>query len=206
MIIKVCGMRDTENIKALQALDVDWMGLIFFEKSSRNVAQLETIDTRTPRVGVFVNEDLATIFMKIKKYDLTIIQLHGEEKPAFCEALKQSPFGEKGKIIKVFSAHQEFDFERTKPYEKYCDYFLFDTKGKKRGGNGVAFDWSILKKYEGQLPFILSGGINEKSANAIQNIQHPKFWGIDINSRFEIAPAFKNINKIKQFVYELRNR
>lgn len=200
LIIKVCGMRDTENIDQLQALEVDWMGFIFFKKSPRNVEQPIFNKKIKTRVGVFVNETFENIIEKARSYQLDIIQLHGEENPDFCQALKE----EKLQVIKVFSVGQSFDFSKLKPYEAHCDYFLFDTKGKARGGNGVAFDWSILKNYHGKTPFLLSGGIHENSAIAIKALDFPQMVGIDINSRFELEPAFKNIQKIERFIQEIK--
>jgi phosphoribosylanthranilate isomerase len=219
LIIKVCGMREPSNIAKLQELEVDWMGMIFFEKSSRNVEQPICIKKEIPRVGVFVNEGIDFIFKKITDYQLDLVQLHGDESVDFCEKIKETSRSESRdhskdglivslpkKIIKVFSVGNDFDFSILKPYEAVVDYFLFDTKGKSRGGNGVAFNWDILKKYNSEVPFLLSGGINSDSVEAIKNFQHPKMIGIDINSRFENEPALKDIQKIKTFIHELRSR
>ncbi len=243
LIIKVCGMREPSNVLQLQELDIDWMGMIFFKKSARNIEQPISIKKETPRVGVFVNEKLSIIFRKIEDYNLDLVQLHGDESVDFCRKIKENfrsettrpPFGLREarqdvklsevaktsrfsqsegrshiplpkKIIKVFSVGNDFDFSRLKPYEAVVDYFLFDTKGESRGGNGVVFDWDILKKYNSNVPFLLSGGISEDSVEAIKAFQHPKMIGIDINSRFEIEPAFKDIKKIKTFIHELRSK
>ena len=194
-------MREAENIQQLQALDLDWMGFIFFIKSSRNVEQPIFNKKIKNRIGVFVNETFENILRKTQEYQLHGIQLHGDESPKLCWQLK-----EKGlTVIKVFSVGNSFSFEKTKPYDTVCDYFLFDTKGKERGGNGVTFDWSILNDYNGKLPFLLSGGISETSAEAIKALSFPKLAGIDINSKFEIRPAFKDIQKIKTFIHDIRS-
>lgn len=219
LIIKVCGMREPSNIAKLQELEVDWMGMIFFGKSSRNVEQPIFIKKEIPRVGVFVNEEIDFIFKKIGDYQLDLVQLHGDESVDFCKKIKETFRSESRdrqknglvaslpkKIIKVFSVGNDFDFSILKPYETVIDYFLFDTKGKNRGGNGVAFNWDILKKYNSEVPFLLSGGINSDSIEAIKSFQHPKMVGIDINSRFEREPALKDIQKIKKFIHELRSR
>lgn len=195
-------MREIENIQALQELEVDWMGMIFFQKSKRNVSEPVDLQIDKPRVGVFVNETLEAILEKVSIFGLSKIQLHGDESPTFCEALKKQFDGE---IIKVFSVGDNFDFLITKRYEAVCDYFLFDTKGKHRGGNGVTFDWSILQKYNGRTPFLLSGGIGVEQITAIKAFQHPKMIGIDLNSKFEIRPAFKDIELLKQFIYDIRS-
>lgn len=201
-IIKVCGMREAENINALQSLDVDWMGMIFFKKSARNVEENVRTDILKPRVGVFVNESITVILEKVKRFGLSKLQLHGDESPAFCKKLKEQFSGE---IIKVFSVGESFDFKQVIPYENLVDYFLFDTKGKQRGGNGIAFDWQILQEYKGKTSFLLSGGIGEEHIEAIKNFNHSKMIGIDLNSKFEICPALKDIKKLKRFINEIRS-
>lgn len=199
--LKVCGMRDKENIKALSELKPDFIGFIFHEQSSRNVT--DSISITTPegisKVGVFVNKSIEFIDEKIKNFGLDYIQLHGNESPEFCLKLKNNGL----KTIKAFNISDSFDFTKLKSYEPFCDYFLFDAFGKKAGGNGIVFNWELLNNYKGELPFLLSGGINEKMVDSIKKINHSKLTGIDINSGFEIAPAIKNIKNIKAFKHEL---
>lgn len=108
-------------------------------------------------------------------------------------------------IIKVFSVDNTFDFSKTKKYESVCDYFLFDTKGKERGGNGIAFNWELLNKYHGKKLFFLSGGIGpEDGTSEIKKINHPKLYGVDINSRFESEPGLKDVEAVEKFVNEIR--
>ena len=156
MKIKVCGMRDPNNLQDLLKLPIDYVGLIFYEKSKRFVDEdFPELNFRgKEKVGVFVNESIEYILEKSQQYDLATIQLHGEESPEFCEFLKRKNF----LVIKAFPVNSDFDFSRTKRYEPFCDYFLFDTKGKLPGGNGFAFDWKILEKYQSKIPFFLSGG------------------------------------------------
>jgi len=196
--IKVCGMRNKENIAALAELGVNYIGFIFYDKSSRNAMGLDVnVDTNgLMRIGVFVNEAVDFVQQKIKTYKLNAIQLHGDESPRYCKALEQ----EEVSIIKVFSIGDSFDFEITKAYEPFCDYFLFDTKGKERGGNGVVFNWYLLASYKGSLPFFLSGGIGPKSADALNAFHHEKLFGLDLNSKFEIEPAVKHVQKIENFL------
>lgn len=196
--IKVCGMKNTKNIEELISLDIDFMGLIFYQKSKR------FIDTKIPKnnikkVGVFVNEKIDIIKEKVKSYDLSFIQLHGDETPKFCNKLKI----EKIKIIKAFRVDNNFDFNITKQYETVCDYFLFDAKGKDYGGNGIIFNWDILKNYQGPLPFFLSGGINIHSTESIKKFHHEKLFALDINSGFEIEPGLKDVNLINEFIKTL---
>lgn len=199
--LKVCGMREEANIEALSELKPDFMGLIFHEKSSRNVTH--TISITIPedilRVGVFVNKEIEFITEKITDFDLDYIQLHGNESPELCSELKNKGL----KIIKAFNISEAFDFTTLKSYEPFCDYFLFDAFGKQAGGNGIVFNWELLNNYKGVIPFLLSGGINDSMVDTIKNFNHPKFVGIDINSGFETAPAIKNIKNIKAFKHEL---
>ena len=200
MHLKICGLRQTENIKSLLQLQPDYIGFIFYQKSKRcaeGVLDVHFIKNKKniKKTGVFVNEDTDKIKSLIEKYQLNAVQLHGDEPPARCEKLKLANV----EIIKAFSVHDHFDFAKTKIYEEVCDLFLFDTKGDKRGGNGVAFDWSILKKYNGTKPFFLSGGIGPGDAGAIKKINHPQLYGVDINSRFETQPGRKNVQMVKQF-------
>ena len=194
-------MRDKENIKALSELKPDFIGFIFHEQSSRNVTDSIsiTIPEGISKVGVFVNKSIEFIDEKIKNFGLDYIQLHGNESPEFCFDLKNKGL----KIIKAFNISDNFDFTALKSYEPFCDYFLFDACGKKAGGNGIVFNWELLDNYKGELPFLLSGGINDTMVDSIKKFNHSKFEGIDINSGFEIAPAIKNIKNIKAFKHEL---
>ncbi|NMH26810.1 phosphoribosylanthranilate isomerase [Flavobacterium silvaticum] len=198
MKIKVCGMTDSGNINEVSALKPDFMGFIFYADSPRNVTQSlpETSDTII-RTGVFVNASEDEIREKSAFYHLKAIQFHGNESPEFLE--KFSGFMR----IKVFSVATNFDFDRLKPFEAVADYFLFDTKGERLGGNGTRFDWEILKKYPSDKPYFISGGIGP---NDIQQLKDSglKPFGIDINSKFETQPGIKNILLIQEFLKELR--
>ncbi len=198
MIVKVCGMRDAENIREVEALGIDLMGFIFWSKSSRYVSEKpDYLPTKCKRVGVFVDEDIEVVKKIAQDYALDYIQLHGNETPDYCALLKGH------KLIKAFNIATAEDFVKTKPYEGIVDYFLFDTKGKSVGGNGTKFDWSVLDDYHGTTPFILSGGIGPDDAARIRSFHHPQLAGIDLNSKFEDAPALKNIQKLKTFLEQL---
>ena len=211
--LKICGLRQTENIISLLPLQPDYIGFIFYKKSKRyaegvldeaNIGKVQNPadDRGVPvKTGVFVNGKLNEIKTIIEKYRLTAVQLHGDESVNFCKELKK----EKVEIIKVFSVNDDFDFSKTKIYEPVCDLFLFDTKGKERGGNGVAFNWEVLKKYNGEKPFFLSGGIGPEDAVGIKKINHPKLFGVDINSCFEIEPGLKDVRAVGRFLKELKN-
>lgn len=199
LVIKVCGMREADNIHEVEALGVDWLGLIFWPKSSRYISERpDYLPQHAKRVGVFVDEAVDTVKKKADAYALDLIQLHGSESPDYIRALKASC-----SIIKAFSIATADDLEQTKDYEGLVDYFLFDTKGPSVGGNGVQFNWDVLKDYHGQTPFLLSGGIGPDDAERIQAFHHPQCIGIDLNSRFELSPGLKDINKLKQFIQVL---
>ncbi len=200
MIIKTCGMRDADNIRAVSELGIDWMGFIFWAPSSRYVSEKPTfLPTRQKRVGVFVDARIEEVKSKADEYALDLIQLHGSESPAFCERLKANS---RQQLIKAFNIATQEDLEQTIPYEGLVDYFLFDTKAKMVGGNGTQFDWSVLSAYQGNTPFLLSGGIGPDDAEKVRNFHHPQLAGIDLNSRFELSPALKDIEKLKQFITE----
>lgn len=200
MIIKVCGMRDPENIRAVEALGIDLMGFIFWPKSKRYVSERPTyLPTKCKRVGVFVDADIYEVRQKAEEYGLDIIQLHGNETPEFIQQLS-SACGDDISIIKAFNIATTEDIEATKAYHGLVNYFLFDTKAKMVGGNGTKFDWSILDNYTGPTPFLLSGGIGPNDADNIKAFHHPQCIGIDLNSRFETAPALKDTDALRIFL------
>ena len=204
MIIKVCGMREAENIREVEALGIDMMGFIFWPKSSRYVSERPAyLPTQCKRVGVFVNEDAETIKRIAEDYDLDYIQLHGSESPEqISHLLTLSP--PHLSVIKAFNIATAADFEATKPYEGLVDYFLFDTKAQLPGGSGQQFDWRVLADYHGETPFLLSGGIGPDDAERVKTFNHPKCAGFDLNSKFEVAPALKDINNLREFIKEIR--
>lgn len=199
MMTKVCGMRDAQNIRDVESLGVDWIGMIFWPKSKRYVAEVPSyLPEHLKKVGVFVDSTLDDILQHISDYQLDIIQLHGQESPDFAKALKPHT------IIKAFNIEKADDLLQTEKYKGIADYFLFDTKGKMAGGNGQKFDWSVLTAYQGKTPFLLSGGIGPEDAESVRSFHHPRCIGIDLNSRFESEPGFKDINQLKTFINKLR--
>jgi phosphoribosylanthranilate isomerase len=195
--IKICGMRDAENIAAIGSLRPQYMGFIFYPKSPRYVGDSFDIPANLPasikRVGVFVNESNAVIIAKSNTLKLGLVQLHGNESPAQCDELKATGLG----VIKVFSIDDDFSFELTKPYREVVDYFLFDTKGKYYGGNAKAFNWKILGKYDQEVPFFLSGGLSPDNVNTLGDIQKMNLHALDLNSGVEVNPGLKDIEKIR---------
>jgi phosphoribosylanthranilate isomerase len=222
MIVKVCGMRDADNIRKVVKLGIDWIGFVFWQDSPRFVSQITSNAGIIPdysslcgnsvgdvkKVGVFVNDMPQNIVTRIVNYNLDIIQLHGQESPVMIDNLRATvdPDIHAGiKIMKAISISTRSDVARYKEYIGHVDYFLFDTKTPLVGGSGNQFDWSVLEAYDGDVPFLLSGGIGPDDINRIKTFHHPMCMGIDLNSKFEEEPAMKNVDKLKSFISELRN-
>ncbi len=219
--IKVCGTREAENIHAIQSLGVEMIGMIFYEKSPRYVASNVAIRSvlarsasmeskRSALIGVFVNAPIETIVATIIAYSLDGVQLHGQEDLTYIAALKET-IAPRIKIFKAVGIDETFNFETLSLFEPsnnkpapWIDLFVFDTKTPQHGGSGVKFDWSILDNYKGTIPFLLSGGISAEDAEAIKQLNTKQLYGVDLNSKFEITPALKDIEKLRRFVETLQ--
>jgi len=197
--IKVCGMKFTQNREAVEKLPVDFLGFIFYPKSKRFVGENTEpglFHSAKTKVAVFVNENAFEILGLAKNLGFDYVQLHGKENSKTCQLLRKQGL----KVIKAFNLNEDFDFSSLNAYEKSVDYFLFDTKSDLPGGSGKKFNWEILEKYQGNVPFFLSGGIGPDDAEAIRKLEHPQFLGIDLNSGFEDEPGVKNIEKLEKFI------
>ncbi len=194
--IKVCGMRDSENILQVAKLQPDYIGFIFYSKSKRFVGDdfkiPEQLQKNIKRVGVFVNEGTATILDLATAHGLDVVQLHGMESAKQCLKLKESELT----VIKVFSIDNSFDFAEVDPYKKVADYFLFDTKSDSYGGTGKVFDWNLLNQYDQEIPFFLSGGLSAENIGSIKKLKGMNLHAVDINSGVEVSPGLKDIEKI----------
>lgn len=204
-LIKICGMRDSQNIQEVAALKPDFLGFIFYPKSPRyavtvDKAVLEALPAGIKKVGVFVNESVEQMRQIAQEYGLDALQLHGGETPLQCLQLREEGY----LLFKAFSIAEASDFDILEDYDGCCDYFLFDTKTPQHGGSGQKFDWSLLDNYRGETPFFLSGGIDLDDVEVIKNIKHPKFVALDVNSRFEIEPALKDVVKLKRFFENIK--
>jgi len=194
--LKICGMREPANIDEVASLAPDYMGFIFYNKTPRYVGDAFRVSGNFPasvkKVGVFVNETTPVIRKRAHDNGIDIVQLHGSETAAQCTELQAAGLT----TIKVFSVDDSFDFAATKPYRSVVDYFLFDTKGKYHGGNAKTFDWSILQRYDQELPFFLSGGLSPDNISSIVSLAGMNIHALDLNSGVEISPGFKDIGKI----------
>ena len=203
-------MRAAENIRSVGELAIDFMGFIFYPPSPRFIGNgllpmdaLKNLPASIRKTGVFVSENRNTLCHYVEKQALEVIQLHGNETPEDCSVLKtEFPSVD---IIKAFSVSEPADFEHTKEYTSVCDYFLFDTKTPLYGGSGKRFDWKVLENYQGKTPFFLSGGISSDDVAKIKKLQHPSFYGVDLNSRFEVTAGIKNINLLRIFIETLKS-
>lgn len=217
-------MRDADNVRAVAALDIDFLGFIFYPKSPRYtpkaIPETELIaDTATTarrndmvmrkpqRVGVFVDETPQAIIAHIHNDQLDYVQLHGHELPEMIDHLKRAVISDNHhslKVIKAFSISKPDDLLQTKAYEGIADLFLFDTPTESYGGSGKKFDWQMLQAYDGHTPFLLSGGIGPEDIDRIHKFEHPQCIGIDLNSRFETAPGIKDVEALRRFTEKLR--
>ena len=222
--IKVCGMRDADNVRAVAALDIDFLGFIFYPKSPRyaqkavpetelmtNTATAsrrnDMVIRKPQRVGVFVDETPQAIIAHIHNDQLDYVQLHGHELPEMIDHLKRAVISDNHhslKVIKAFSISKPDDLLQTKAYEGIADLFLFDTPTESYGGSGKKFDWQMLQAYDGHTPFLLSGGIGPEDIDRIHKFEHPQCIGIDLNSRFETAPGIKDVEALRRFTENLR--
>ena len=235
--LKVCGMK--HNTAAVAALQPDYLGFIFYEKSPRNydLKEIPKLPPGVKKVGVFVNASLNFVLEKVNQFGFDVIQLHGNESPEYCAELRklnaervsashpdnkvpalseievpvqsavEVPALSAVEVWKVFSIKDEFDFSVLEAYEPYVGAFLFDTKGKEKGGNGYTFDWEVLKDYPSKKPFVLSGGIGLDELDSVKNMLKTDLplFAIDVNSKFEDQPGLKNINDIEKLLSFFRN-
>lgn len=203
--LKICGMRESENVAEVVPLKPDYMGFIFYLKSPRFVGALggrliqAVKEEGIEPVAVFVDASQETVVQIAELYGFTHVQLHGKETPETCLALKAKGLT----VLKAFNVADSSDLQILGYYKGCCDYFLFDTKSALPGGSGHSFDWALLKGYSGSTPFFLSGGIGPQDVDKVKAFDHPMLYGIDLNSRFESQPALKDVALLKNFIDQL---
>jgi len=205
-MVKICGMREAENIREVSELKPDLLGFIFYRGSQRYAGEsdpgiLSAVPGNIKKTGVFVNADFQEIIFTVSKYSLDTVQLHGNETPDECKRLNERGI----RIIKTFSIKESKDFRLCNDYFSSTDYFLFDTFDPKYGGSGQKFDWRLLDNYNLDKPFFLSGGISPDDISNILEIKNNAFAGVDLNSRFESKPGLKDIATLKKFITDLRS-
>ncbi len=205
--VKICGMREPGNIRVVSGLLPDYMGFIFYPRSGRFVGDLspETlagIPSSVEKVGVFVNEDPGRLVQTCSALGIGTVQLHGDESPDYCQELSEKGY----RIIKVFRIGGSPAPADMRSFGAVCDFFLFDTQTEGFGGSGKKFSWEMLEKHALDLPFFLSGGIGPEDAGKILQLEHPMLYGVDINSRFENAPAEKDPEACRDFIRKIREK
>lgn len=205
-------MREESNILALSGLRPDYMGLIFYAASKRyaehvDLSVLEDISPQIRVTGVFVNEEADKVMQKVAQFKLKAIQLHGQETPAYCRALRLALKSEDPgiELIKAFGVHEAFDFGILNQYRDDVDFFLFDTKTPEHGGSGIKFNWQLLEKYQLDKPYFLSGGIGLEDLEQLKELSLPNLYAVDINSKFEAVPGIKDIGQVKRAITLIRN-
>jgi len=204
--VKICGMKDPGNVKAVADLGPDYLGFIFYSRSQRFVGEkpdislFQNVSSKIEKVGVFVNEDETSVINIANASGIRTIQLHGNESISYCEFLKSSGLT----IIKAFSIDNSFSFDELNPFLNTVDYLLFDTKDENHGGSGRKFNWNKLSEYKGDKPFFLSGGIGPEDSEVIKSLQFDRLHAIDINSLFELNPGIKNTTKVESFLNSLK--
>lgn len=217
-LIKVCGMTDPQQISELAKLPVDFMGIILVPESPRyagkNAGLPEWLQSNrellagVKKTGVFVNAPLETVLHALQDYELQALQLHGDESVSYCRELLylcEASRLPKPILIKAVAIASATDFPAPDdPMHEVVDYWLFDTKGAARGGNGTTFDWALLETYQSGKPFLLSGGIGPEHSDTLLQLDHPLLCGVDLNSRFESRPGLKNLDVLHQFIHHLK--
>ncbi|MEJ7558061.1 MAG: phosphoribosylanthranilate isomerase [Pedobacter sp.] len=201
-------MRDSENIREVSLLRPDFMGFIFYPYSKRFVGGLDPLvlsqlPENIAKVGVFVNHDLIEVVQIAERYHLNLLQLHGDESANYVVALKQQLAGSDVKIMKAFGVDEKFNFSALDNYQAAVDYFLFDTQTSEYGGSGQHFNWDLLKRYTLDNPYFLSGGIGLESLESLKKIDDKRLFAVDVNSKFELEPGMKDINKLDEFKKQL---
>lgn len=208
MNIKVCGITSKKQLQQLEGLNIAYAGFIFDEKSPRFAGEkmadedLLGMDLDIKKVGVFVDAEYEDIMEMVEKFELDMVQLHGNESPELCEELSEDT-----EVIKVFSIGKETGSidKLIAPYDNVCDYYLFDTSVKgAKGGTGQKFDWKKLTDAKIEKPFFLSGGIGPEDAALVKKFKHPDFFGIDVNSKFEKEPGVKDMGLVLGFVKDMK--
>lgn len=200
--VKVCGLKEETNIQQVASLSPDFLGFIYYPKSKRFVGNhfpVPTLTENQKKVAVLVNEPLKSA-IKIFSEGYDFLQIHGDEPSEYCKELHTQNIP----IIKAFGLNEDFDFSILTQYQPYVNYFLFDTKSTSYGGTGKKFNWNLLKKYLLDTPFLLSGGISPKELDTLLKLEHPQFYGVDLNSGFEISPGLKNIDDLDFFITALK--
>jgi len=203
--VKICGLTDPAHAEDAADLGANFVGAVFFEKSPRFLTfqraaeMFEFIPSKVARVGLFVNPDDSFIDQAMNQLRLDYIQLHGDETP---ERVEQVRFEFGMPVIKAVPISSKADLEAAKAYDTIADMLMFDAKApsgaERPGGNGLAFDWALLKDTRWQSPWFLAGGLTP--ANVEQAIAASGAKMVDVSSGVESAPGVKDFDKMAAFI------
>lgn len=202
--VKICGLTDEDNIDAAIEAGADYIGLVFFPKSPRNVspdlaAELVQLCDEVKKIGLFVDPDDALLDQVLTQLRLDLVQLHGSETPERVEYIRQE-YGVP--VMKVIPISTAADLAQADLYADVADWLLFDAKAPKDatlpGGNALSFDWTILKGFKSPLPWMLAGGLTLD--NVAEAIKITGAKAVDVSSGVESAPGVKDADKIRAFV------
>jgi phosphoribosylanthranilate isomerase len=210
MRVKVCGMTDIDQVNQLSDMGVEFCGFIFYPKSPRYVfkhmpaVSIKKIKSNINKVGVFVNASTEDILQTVDDCGLYLVQLHGDESPRACERISDYV-----SVIKAFRLSEDDNILwKIKDYQDVVDMFLFDTEGVGYGGTGKKFNWEALMDLNINKPFFISGGIQPEDVAALQAFSKNKvgkdLFAVDVNSKFEITPGYKDMEKVRTFVSQLK--
>lgn len=209
--IKVCGMTQLKQMHQLAEMDVQFAGLIFYHKSPRFVMrhlkgyEVKKAKLKVFKIGVFVNASYDEVMNHVDNFGLDMVQLHGNETPYYCSKLSNYI-----SVIKAFRITEADQIDwKTKDFYSDTDMYMFDTEGEGYGGTGKKFNWDKLKNLNINKPFFLSGGIDGTDHMSIKEFTREAvakdLFAVDINSKFEISPGVKDIDKVRKFVKDLKS-
>ena len=208
MIIKICGIQSEDTLICCDKNKINFFGMIFYSKSPRNISvneakklQIFSKNLNIEGVGVFVNEIIDDIKLKIKELELNFVQLHGDEDNNYINEIKKL----NTKVIKKISIKNTEDLKNIENYYS-ADYFLFDYKPNSNempGGNAKSFDWKIVNNLKVKKPWFLSGGINLSNIEVIKSKIKP--FGIDLSSGVEKELGIKDNHIINNFMDKFNN-
>ncbi len=199
--VKICGLSTAEDARAAVAAGADFLGFLFSPSSRRHVgasgpAWVRTV-TGAPRVGVFRDQDEATVRRIRDEAALDLVQLHGAEPPETCETL-----GGRGRVIKALPVARAIDWGAVAAYASVARV-VFDTASPSGGGTGRTFDWRVLKDAPPDLPFWLAGGLTPENVAEAVRMTHPA--GVDVASGVESSPGHKDPEKMRRFIAAVRS-
>jgi phosphoribosylanthranilate isomerase len=197
--VKICGVSDPADARRVADLGAWALGMIFWPQSPRACA-LDTAEAigaelqrRLELVGVFVNASLDEVAEKVDRCNLTVVQLHGDEGPAYCREVARRTGAKVMKAVRVRDGAQLTDLQRFR-----TDFHLLDAYSPgKPGGTGETFDWELVRRRRTDIPLVLSGGLTPENVAEAIEATHP--YAVDTASGTEARPGVKDPEKVRAF-------